>query len=175
MRPPLTTVGISLTLLVVALGGYVFARTVVDAESASVAELGSQIDVQSKNAHRIASARAALAELAGDEATVQSYFVGAAGVVAFINDLQSRGQALGATVDVESVAATTAREARPALLLALTIKGPFDSVMRTVGSIEYAPYDISITGLTLALDATDVWRASMNLSVGSATSTASPR
>ena len=63
-------------------------------------------------------------------------------MVGFINGLEAQGQALGTTVSVLSVSAGTGKQ--PTFMLSLTIEGTFDTVMRTVGVIEYAPYDISL-------------------------------
>lgn len=175
MRPSLITLGIWVAILALALGGYGLARASVAAQSASVAELERQIEARRESSNHVALARSALAELAGDEAVVQSHFVTPSGVVTFIDDLQARAHALDAVVEVESVAATAGREARPALLLTFAVTGAFDAVMRTIGSIEYAPYDISITELSLAHDVQDVWAASVHLSVGSAATTTPSR
>lgn len=175
MRPSLITLGVWCMALALVFGAYELARALVAHKSATVASLERQIETESKSASRIAAARAALSELAGDETVVQSYFVAPAGVVALIDSLQSRGQTLGANVEVKSVAAATDTKVRPALLLSLTITGTFDAVMRTIGSIEYAPYDLAITGLSLAAGAEDAWTASVNLSVGSAATTTSAR
>lgn len=62
---------------------------------------------------------------------------------------------------------TSGTVAQPTLAFTLTVKGTFDAVMRTVGSIEYAPYDLSITALTIAQDDKNSWHADLKLSVGS--------
>lgn len=175
MRSSLITLGVWCAALVLVVGAYELTRSLVVDKSATVASLERQIQVESTSANRIAAARAALSELAGDEAVVQSYFVAPSGIVALIDSLQSGGQALGASVEVDSVAAAGVAATRPALLLSLNITGPFDAVMRTIGSIEYAPYDLTITALSLAVNAEDAWAASVNLSVGSVATTTPSR
>jgi len=157
---------ISVTLLTLALTGYASFRDVVANKSVAVDSLSGEIQQRSDATSRIVAARSALGELAGNETAVQNHFVSQAGVVHFINDLQGRGSALGTTVDIASVAATSDKQ-RPMLRLAINIRGTFDAVLRTLGSIEYAPYDLSITRLSLNLDVKGAWVASADLSVGS--------
>ncbi len=167
MKSPLTHFILALTACTIVLVGYGFWYAAVSAKSAAVASLQDQISTKTETISRMAAARATLAELSGDEAVVQGYFVPETGVVAFIDSLESRGQAQGAGVSVLSVS-TSGTTAQPALTLLLTVTGTFDAVMRTIGAIEYAPYDISIATLSVGKgDAKDSWRADLKLLVGS--------
>lgn len=161
-----------------ALGSYGAWYSVVSGESQHVADLQSQIDTANKNVERIAAARAALAEIADDEATVQGYFVPEAGVVSFINNLEHLGSLEKANVSVLSVAAA-GPSTQPVLLLTLSVTGTFDAVMRTVGLIEYAPYDLFISKLSVASGDKGSWQANMSVTVGSApvqpTASSTPR
>ncbi|MHB8710324.1 MAG: hypothetical protein ACYC6X_02105 [Minisyncoccota bacterium] len=138
----------------------------VENRSLAVANLENQISTQTTAESRIVLTRASLAEVAGDEAVLQSYFVSETGVVSFIDSLEAQGKVLSATVNVLSVSANSA-QTEPTIKLALTIKGTFDAVMRTIGAIEYAPYDLSISTLSVTQDAKNSWRANLNLVVGS--------
>lgn len=159
---------------IVAILCYGFWYTAVGEKSVAVADLESQILTKTETTNRIASARASLAQIAGDEASIQSYFVPETGVVAFIDALQAKGKALGATVDVLSVSATDSSvTATPSLTFSLSIDGTFDAVMRTVGAIEYAPYDLTLSGLSITQVTKGNWHAGMNLRVGSASATQS--
>jgi hypothetical protein len=93
------------------------------------------------------------------------------GVAAFIDDLEARGRAVGATVEIASVEA--APKGKPEMFVTLAIEGSFDAVMRAFGSIEYAPYALAVTGMNLAQSTESPWRADLTLSIGSATTTAS--
>lgn len=134
--------------------------------SAAAAQVQNQIAGANENVQRIASARAALTEIAGDEASVRSHFVSEEGVVAFVNDLEARGHAQGVTVSVRSVSKDTVSSG-PVLLVALSLEGTFDAVMRTIGAIEYAPYAVSVSALSVEQGAADAWHADLNLTVGS--------
>lgn len=166
MKSPAFHLLIALATSAAALAGYAVWYGVVSDKSREVASLENQIMAASETVSRVASARAALTEIAGDEMKVRSYFVPEAGVVAFINDLEARGLARGAVIDVASVS-TGGSLSRPALMLSVSIKGTFDSVMRTVGSIEYAPYDVSVSSFSIRQDVEDMWRADLGLKVGS--------
>lgn len=157
---------IALAASAAALAGYVVWYGVVSDKSREVAGLQNQILAASETVNRIASARAALTEIADDEMKVRSYFVPEAGIVSFINNLEARGVAQGAAIDVSSVS-TGGTPSRPALMLSINVKGTFDSVMRTVGSIEYAPYDVLVSGFSIRQDVGDAWNANLGLRVGS--------
>lgn len=159
---------ISATVLLILVGAaYVGWYSAISNKSRQVADVQQKIDEANKNMKRIASARAALADIADDEAAVRSYFVPESGVVTFINDLERLGATEGSDVRVLSVA-TSGSSAQPTLLVSLSIKGPFDAVMRTIGAIEYAPYDLSAKKLSVTQDESKLWYADLSLSVGSA-------
>lgn len=165
---------IAFITFIVVLIGYGFWYAVIATKSATVADLQDQITAKKETVSRIASARVAIAEIAGDKSVLQRYFVPGDGVVAFINGLEAQGHSLGTTVSVASVS-TGFNGTQPILMLSLTIKGAFDAVMRTVGAIEYMPYDISISGLSLTQDDKNSWNASLSLHVGSVkTATSTP-
>ncbi len=166
MNSSLSNLFIAIAVCIIAFIGYGVWYAAIAAKSAAVANLESRITEKTETASRIASARAALTKIAGDEDVVQSYFVSKTGVVAFIDDLEARGEAQGTVMDVLSVS-TGGVPARPTLILTLTIKGTFDAVMRTIGRIEYAPYDISIMALSLRQSVSDNWHADLKLRVGS--------
>ena len=174
MKSHFLHLAIALIIFMIALIGYGSWYAAISAKSAAVAGLKSQIVEKKQATGRIASARTALAEIAGDEADVQSYFVSETGVVSFINELEKRGQSQGTAVNVLSVSTGSTSE-QPTLSLALSVKGTFNAVMRTVGAIEYMPYDLSIAGLSLAQDDKSNWHANLNLIVGSTkTATSTP-
>lgn len=149
---------------VVALVGQGFWYDIIVNKSATVADLQNQIDTKTETSNRIASARTALAEIAGDESIVQSYFVPETGVVPFIDDLEARARGQKADMKVLSVSTGGTKST---LVLSLTISGTFDAVVRTVGTIEYAPYGLSISKLSLGKNEKNIWHADMELVVGS--------
>ena len=157
---------IAFAVCVSALVTYGFLYAAVSAKSVVVANLESEIAMANEATSRAASMRAAMTKITSDEAAIQSYFVPEIGVVTFITDLEARGRLQSAAVNVLSVSAGGEAK-QPTLVLTLTINGTFDSVMRTVGAIEYAPYALSISGLSLGQDGKDGWRANLKLRVGS--------
>lgn len=171
MKSPLFHAILAGAVCVVMITGYGVWYVIVEAKSIAVAEVENQISTKTETANRIASARASLAEISGDEDSLWNYFVPETGVVAFINNLEAQGKMLGATVQVLSVS-TSGASTQSALTFTLTINGTFDAVMRTVGAIEYAPYDLSISTLSLGQDAKNSWHATLDLLVGSVSASA---
>lgn len=167
MKSPLTHAILAYSLCIAMIIGYGFWYAFIEAKSVAVADLESQIATKTDTMSRIASARASLAEIVGHEVSIQSYFVPETGVVTLINNLEAQGKAQGATVSVLSVSASGAT-----LTFTLTIKGTFDAVMRTVGAIEYAPYDLSISTLSLGQEGPKSWNANLILLVGSVSASA---
>lgn len=166
MKTPLLHILIACSVLVAVFIGQGFWYSVVAKKSSAVAELQGQINKRSETAGRIASSRAELAKIANDEIIVRSYFVSENDIVAFIDGLQTRGLSQGTVVKVLSVS-VAGTNARPTLSLAVTVTGAFDAIMRTVGSIEYAPYDISISKLSVMKGDKKTWLANLELIVGS--------
>ena len=156
---------LALLVLLGSLAGYGAWYAAVSAQSTAAADIENKISVKRDAASRIDSARAALSEISGDEASVQNYFVSENEVVAFIDALEARGRAQGASVSVLSVA-NDKIATHPALSLSLRVTGTFDAVMRTVGSIEYSPYDLSLKTLSLGLDGKNAWHADLSIVVG---------
>jgi len=155
-----------IVLSVAALTSYGYWYAAIAAKSTAVASLQNQIDTKTKTSDRINAARAAFAEVAGDEAIVQGYFVPETGVVSFIDALEGFARAQGATMKVLSVSVAGSAKL-PTLVLSVSVDGGFDAVMRTIGSIEYAPYDLSVSKLALSKSEKDVWHGDLGLIVGS--------
>ncbi|OGG80075.1 hypothetical protein A3J11_01205 [Candidatus Kaiserbacteria bacterium RIFCSPLOWO2_02_FULL_55_12] len=156
----------ALSVCIAVIAGFGFWYATLKDKSVAVADLERQIAAKTETTGRIASARASLAEIAGDEASIRGYFVPEAGVVSFITDLESRGRAQGAVVSVRAVS-TSGTGVEQALAFSLVVEGTFDAVMRTVGAIEYAPYALSVSALSLGRDDADRWHADLGLLVGS--------
>lgn len=166
MKSPLARLIFALVACGTTLVGYGVWYVTIAGKSTAVANLENQITRTIETSSRIASVRATLDKITGDEAIVQGYFVPETGVVAFINDLEARGHLVGSTVSVLSVT-TGGTPVQPTLVLTLTANGTFDAVMRTIGTIEYAPYALSISELSLRQNSKNSWGADLKLSVGS--------
>lgn len=170
MKPPFFHLIMASIICTVVLSVYGVWYGTITTTSTTAANLQKKIDTKTESVSRTTSARATLAEIADDEATLQGYFVPEAGVVAFINDIEARGRILGATVTVLSVSIGPVSTTTPqTLTLSLVCEGTFDSVMRTVGIIEHAPYYLSLASLSVVQDNKNSWRANMQILVGSVT------
>jgi len=157
----------ALCICTAAIVGYGFWHAAVEAKSVAVADLQNQIVTKTNTASRISSSRASLVQIAGDEEIMRSYFVPETGVVAFIDALETEGKKQGTTVTVSSVSSASATTVMSALTLSLTIDGAFGAVMSTIGAIEYAPYDLIVSALSVSRDSQNGWRATMDILVGS--------
>ncbi len=147
MRNPFIPAVLAGLLLIAVIGAYVSFYMLVDSERRQNATLTASIVTKNQDTARIASARAALGTLATAEASIQQYFVNPDDIVSFLESLQGTGKEVQAKVAVVSVAASAVGS--PHLNLSLEITGSFDSIMRTLGRIEYGPYDTKLQSLTL--------------------------
>lgn len=166
MKSSLTHLSIALSVCAASFIGYGIGYAALSAKSAEVAALQGQIDTKTETVNRIAATRATLASIANDEAIVQNYFVPETSIVSFINELEAHGKLQGATVSVLSVA-KSGTDTQPELAFSLTTTGTFDAILRTVGSIEFMPYNILTSALSVTQEAKDSWRADLKLLVGS--------
>jgi len=113
----------------------------------------------------VTNAEETLAALAEDETSLEAYFVSPDGIVSFLEELERSGKDLGSTVEVISVSPIASDER---ITIALRIIGSFTAVMRTLGSIEYGPYDARTIGTVLDTrpsDNTSEWTAAVTFSV----------
>lgn len=151
MKKPSTARLIALLLLCVCAGaGYLYAYRVVVQTSEKLATLQKEANEKSTDAARILAAKNALRTLAADEASAATYLVLASDIVPFLEKLEQTGAELGADVSVASVSKEKTGS-RERLALSLKITGSFEAVMRTLGAIEYAPYDITTSQVSVGL------------------------
>lgn len=166
MKSPYIHLILALVVCVLSLIGYGVWYTTITTKSATATTLQTRIDTKLGNISRLNMTRNALADMASDEMLVQNYFVSETGVVTFIDGLETRGRAQGTIINVLSVS-TGGTLTQPTLEFALSIIGTFDAVMRTIGAIEYAPYAISVSTVSIGQDAKNSWHADVKLLVGS--------
>ncbi|HWH07027.1 MAG TPA: hypothetical protein VNU47_00665 [Candidatus Paceibacterota bacterium] len=166
-KKSLIHLSIAAGILVVALVAYTLWFLTVDGLGKEVSGLESEIQARANESGRVAEARTALASLATNEARLRNYFINTNEVVLFLERIGATGRALGADVEVVHVQAETATESRGNMTLALRISGSFDSVMRTVGAIEFGPFDSALTDISLdARPDSDIWTASATFAIG---------
>lgn len=137
----------AILLLLGVLSAYGFWYASVGKLSVEAASLSEEIRTKSQDSARVAAARVALESLSEEEAAMRAYLVREQDIVPFLGALEETGASLGASVEVVSVGADT-KDERERLVLALKIAGPFDAVQRTLGAIEYGPYDSAIQSVT---------------------------
>ncbi|HWH16114.1 MAG TPA: hypothetical protein VNU25_00810 [Candidatus Paceibacterota bacterium] len=169
----LIQLSLAIVLFVGVLGAYSAWYVTVGQASATSAALAKEIETKTQESARVASAREALETLAADEASIQAYLIRQEDIVSFLERLEGSGTSLGSSVEVVSVGAETGGE-RPHIRLSVKITGSFDAVMRTLGAIEYGPYDSAVTSVTLDTLPTESgpsgrWTASATLTLGTRT------
>lgn len=165
MKSPLFHIIVWVSLCIVAFAGYGFWYATVSHKSVAVSKLQNQVDTKTKTADRIASARTVLSEVDNSEATIKSYFITETGVVSFINDLKEYARAQNTDITVLSVSSGKSGT-QHILTFSLTVDGNFDAVMRTIGVIEYAPYNLSISKLSINKGEANDWGANIEIIVG---------
>jgi Tfp pilus assembly protein PilO len=161
---------LALSLLTVVLAAYGIWYVAVGKASAEAAALSEEIKTKSIDSARVASAKEALESLAADEETMRSYLVRKMDVVSFLERLEDAGGSLGTSIEVVSVGAESVA-GREALKLSLKITGSFDGVLRTLGALEYGPYDTRMLNVTLDTTlgtdgAAGAWTATATLLIG---------
>lgn len=150
MKGPAVHLSIAVIALLAAIGAYAFGFTLVTGAKQKATELATAIVAKEAEQARGASARTRLAEVASDEEFLAERLVADAGIVSFLETLESAGDPYGAAVKVASVAGDSA-DSEGRITLSLSIQGSFDGVMKTLGAIEYgryaiAPKDVSLIG-----------------------------
>lgn len=174
MKSPLTQLILATLLCGAALVGYGIWYSLIQAKSAHVGALEQQIESNADAVTRVAAARASLAEISSDEASIQSYFISDNDVATFSDALEANYHAPGATVKVLSVS-KNGSGSTATLTFMVSVDGTFDTVMRTIGIIEYAPYAASLSNISVALGdkSKGGWHADVTLIVSSVPTTAS--
>jgi len=170
--------GIALLVLLASIGLYATGYFILSHARAEDAALAGQEATKNAEVARLTQAHTALASHDSDQAVLDQYVIKKSDIVPFLESLQSTGKSLGSAVDVLSVA-DQSDKAHNRIQLSLSISGSFDAVMRTIGTIEYGPYDGVITSLSLASTpgtghAAPFWTASSLFSVGLRTASTTP-
>ncbi len=184
MKPIYAQIGIAGAVFLIGLAAYLFVYVDVQSESAKAAGLAAEIQDKSQTSTRVSQAKSELAQLAPQEASINQYFVSPTDIVPFLEQFGKTGDFLGAKVDVVSVSATPGKP-YGTLSLSVKITGSFEAVMRTLGSIEYGPYDITTNSVTLSSSVTPnsgstpttgkpVWTATLTLTIGTQASVDKP-
>ncbi len=177
---PLTQLATALLILLIVLGVYLFWYAQVGAETRKIGIMEAQIQTQTQASSHIDLIKSQLNDLNTGQEAISQYFVSTNNVVPYLEGLQATGQFFGSNVTIASVSATPGTFYGK-LDLSLTISGPFSAVVRTLGAIEYQPYDTTIN--TLSLDTTpssggstpsaSQWTANADFFVGTVNDTAS--
>ena len=151
MRAPLVGLIVSLGVLALSLGAYVFWHNTVSSLSDHVDELVASAAEKNAALARLASGKDALVALASDEETLKSFSVAREGVVSFLESIESRSAKLGAHLEVGSVVVEE-EGPHPLLLLTIKITGSFEAVLRALGLLEYGPHYLETRNAALEVN-----------------------
>lgn len=166
MNKPLIHLVVAFLILVGVAAAYAFWYLHITALRGEVAVLAAEATAAEANAGEIAAARQTLSTLAVDEEFFGSYFVSTSTLVSYLESVEATGRSLGTEADIVSV--TPGGKGDPRIVVAFKAVGSFAAVMRTVGAIEYGPYDAHITSITIDTNAGSegAWAATGSISVG---------
>lgn len=140
----------------------------VDRVSAEAAAIREDIVRITEGGTVAADTQRVLETLSSTEETIRSYFVSTQDIVPFLESIRREGTRLGSSVEVVSVSELP-KSSRGGITVGLKISGSFDSVMRTLGSLEYSPRDIQVGKVTLDAEAaaeSSMWTAQATAIVG---------
>jgi len=140
----------------------------ITSSNASLVSVREHIKTNKEQIARAAALKSAAASLDAGEAEVNSHFLNESNIVSYLGTLEKTGSVYGAQVQVVSVSAD--KGARPRAAVSLLVSGSFESVMRTIGTLEQSQYDTVVTGLVLNSDdaptkGKTTWSAATILSV----------
>ncbi len=141
--------------------GYVWWFSQVRALAADASSLKAQIEAKTQEHSGGAAVRDLRAALVEQEEFVESSFVPEDDIVWFLESLETTGAREGVQVGVVSV--SDAENGR--IEIALTLRGSFSALMRTLGAIEHGPYASTSKNLTLDTLEEGMWSASYTLIV----------
>lgn len=141
----------------------------VENARAAVGKATEDIALKTTEAKRIQDARGALTALSHNEERIKGYFVAKEEIGSFLETISATGDSLGSDVEIVSVNEEPAGEGRARVSVALSVTGSFDAVMRTIGALEYGPYDVLVKNLSLNSEEESGWNAVAIYSFGAQT------
>lgn len=170
MTKSVTHIVIAAVLLLASIAGYAFWYMTVESVRASVTEAVTDIDAKKAEVARIQEARSALQTLSQNEERIKAYFISKDDVGSFLEMVSGVGDELGAHIEIVSVTEESTATPHPRVSLSLSVEGTFDAVMRTIGALEYGPYDVEVRNLSLSKGGTaetsETWTAVGTYSFG---------
>lgn len=145
--------------------GYVFLFQTVTAKSVELAALNASIEAHARSESRNDLTQATLAEIAAQEALIQRYLVPAVQAESFVSDLEARARSQ--EVSVQRLSGVSANADTHTISFSLALEGSFSSVMRAIGSLEYAPFELAASQVSISYKDSDKWRAEVSFAAAS--------
>ena len=145
-------VGVATLVLILAGLGLVLWQHVVSEERAKIERLREEAALLEEHTKRV-EGREELLLLEDEERYVEERLLAVSDIVSFLSAFERKGNQHGAEVEVVSV--SEKQEGR--VVIAFSVSGSFDAVMRTLGSIEYEQYASAIENVTLETAPGEAW------------------
>lgn len=165
MKPVHVHLAIAGAFVAFAVAAHVFWFMRIESLTVEAEQLSATRAETERAALRIEDAKNALGTLAESEARILDYFVPESDVVPFLEEIGATGDSLGSAVEVVGVSADAGEGGRGHMTLSLRITGGFGSVMRTIGALEFGPFDSKL--ISVSLDGGEErWTASAVYSIG---------
>ncbi len=173
MKKSFVHIAIASSLLLGSVVAYVLWYAEVEKTRTAITTTALEVEAKTAEAKRIAQAKGALAALSENEARITEYFVSNDDIGTFLETIGRTGNHLGSKVTIVSVTEDALATPRTRVVLAVTVTGSFDAVMKTVGALEYGPYDVELRNLSVDAARQEtgptVWTAVATYSYGAQT------
>lgn len=143
---------IAAALLFAALGGLWYVLSDTSAREAHINEMELRAESVIRSDALARSAREVLQRTEAERAALNAYFIEPNTVVDFLEEIESLGRRLGATVDINTVSVSEAvapNAEHERLRVLLAVSGTWQAVYRFIDALSVAPYGLSIETASL--------------------------
>jgi len=143
---------LALALLVTSLGvgAWIVIQVRVVAQNANIAMAYEQLSLDERRDEQLRGVRALLRDTEAEQQEIDSYFVGADGIVQFLEELESLTRSTHAELEITSVDVKVEEESTSALeelSIILSVAGSWREVTTYLARLEALPYPITVSSV----------------------------
>ena len=150
---------ISIVLLLLLLGGYVFLYMQVNKNNKSATKLSADLSYEVSRGSRIQSLEELVRGIESERELLASQLLKNEDVVSFITMIEALGQYTPATIEISTVSDPTR-----VLTIKVSVEGQWNEVQHVLQMLEVLPYSTMITDLTLtSKNSLGEWNASVEI------------
>jgi len=135
--------GVSILMVLLVVGVYLYFLRVIRNKTEHSSSVANTLASQKIEKESVDALVKKFEEIENTRIKVNSYFVDPSKIEVFVEYLENLGTTNGVTLSVEKV--EVAKDKSNNILVGVKILGTFANVMKTIGLIENAPYQIHIT------------------------------